>query len=165
MIHLEINDYVKLLEKANKSPLLNANFTFITKEQYLTLKQDPSYEKIVNLQPLDIDEILQLKQLNLISNALTVGDYYKMYRIGDWLSLTILESEKREKLKLQTAELSKRLARVNDAITKIVQILKLDYTTANTVLRDCVLKGLMPELAKVLEIEDLVNKQVPEKLN
>lgn len=161
IIQLSLDDYTRLLWQANRNPLLTDKFCLITRDQAKTIRLAEGWEESLNIQDLDQDEIDQLKSLNIIRGDINIGDYFKLYKLSDWLTMHLIDQQKKLQLQQQTQELIIKEQRVKEAIFTLSNTLKLEYKVAFNLVHNYALKGLMPDIAKQLNIQDLVNFKLP----
>jgi len=158
MPNVSLNDYIALIGQANRSPLLSNEFTLITKEQFTAIQEHSTWQLYVAINPLDRDEINELKALNLLRGNILPGDYYKMFKLDVWQEMYKSQVEKKARRDEEVKLLCIIRERELQAITKLCQHLKMDYATSKVMLNSYILKGLMPDIARLLGVEDLVNK-------
>lgn len=157
-ITISFSEYLQLIWDSRPQQIRIKNYAVISEERKHKIEAFPDFDKVVVIEQLSPEEIQELKNLNVIHMENRENRFFKLIKIDIWLASVQLEIERKMKRQAEIQELVAKSNRIQQAVTRMVSQFNLKYDTAQVMMQNFILPGKMMELAKMLEIDDLVKK-------
>lgn len=157
-VQVTLAEYLQLIWDSTPKIISQRNYTIINQERANIIKQAKDWDSVVVIEDLTPEEILEFKNLGIIHVENLENVWYKMTRATVWIESYKLEISRKMEQSMLVKQLCQNERRVKDGIGKLRGILGLDFNTAETMMKDYILRGKMDDIAKLLEIQDLVKK-------